>query len=161
MNANIKFRETTSDDSAQIAATMKEYWGGEPLVIRGKNYFPSKLNGIIAESGDKLMGFLFYELQGNDCEIVVFEVFDKYQGLGTRFLDLMKQIAKKKQCTRLYLMTTNDHLDALRFYQRRGFTICGIHLNSVAIGRKMKPGIPEVGEYGIPLRDEIDLELVL
>ncbi len=158
---NIKIRETKPEDSAFIAKTMKEYWGGEPLVIRGKNYFPSKLNGFIAQDGEKLIGFIFYELQGSDCEIIVFEVFDKFQGIGTQLLDCVKDKARKKQCTRLHLMTNNDNLDALRFYQRRGFTICGIHLNTVAAARKMKPAIPEVGEYGIPLRDEIDLEFFL
>lgn len=57
-------------------------------------------------------------------------------------------------------MTHNDNLDALRFYQRRGFHICGIHLNSMAIARSIK-ACPEIGDYGIPVRDEIDLELNL
>ena len=158
---NIKIRETTPADSALISSTMKEYWGGEPLVIRGKNFFPSKLEGFFAQLDEKLIGFVFYELQGSDCEIIVFEVFDKFKGTGTALLDRAKEKARKKHCTRLHLMTNNDNLDALRFYQRRGFTICGIHLNSVEISRKMKPGIPEIGEYGIPLRDEIDLECIL
>jgi GNAT superfamily N-acetyltransferase len=161
MNQNVKIRETTPDDSAMIASVMKEYWGGEPLVIRGENFYPSKLNGLIAQSNEKLAGFLFYDIQGKDCEVIVFEVFDKFKGLGTQLLDLMKDIARKKQCKRIFLMTNNDNLDALRFYQRRGFVICGIHINSVAVSRKMKPSIPEIGEYGIPLRDEIDLEFML
>lgn len=159
--SDIKIRETTPEDSVLISSIMKKHWGGEPLVIRGENYFPSKLNGMIAYSGAKLIGFLFFDLQGADCEVVVFEVFDKFKGIGTQFLDFLKQIARKNQCRRIYLMTNNDNLDALRFYQRRGFTICGIHINSVERSRKMKPSIPEIGEYGIPLRDEIDLEFIL
>ncbi|WP_157452884.1 hypothetical protein [Brevibacillus sp. SKDU10] len=57
------------------------------------------------------------------------------------------------------MMTTNDNLEALRFYQRRGFVITGIRINAVEIARQMKPTIP-VGDFGIPIRDEIDLEFV-
>jgi len=56
---------------------------------------------------------------------------------------------------------TNGNLGALRFYQRRGFRIAAVRPNGVAASRRLKPGIPEVGEYGIPIRDEIELELML
>ena len=58
-------------------------------------------------------------------------------------------------------ITTNDDLDAIRFYQRRGWTITAVHVNALAESRKIKPSIPEIGNYGIPLRDEIEFELVL
>lgn len=157
---DIRYRESTPEDSDQIALMMQEHWGGEPLVVRAKNYFPSKLNGVIAQRADKWVGFLFYDFQGNDCEIIVFEVFEKFKGIGTKILDKFKEIARNKRCERIYLMTHNDNLDALRFYQTRGFHICGIHLNSMEIARQIKPG-PEIGDYGIPIRDEIDLELML
>lgn len=88
----------------------------------------------------------------------MFEIFEKFKGLGTKLLDELKILAKHKGCHKLFLMTTNDNLDALRFYQRRGFHICGIHLNSVTNSRKIKPTIAMVGDYGIPVKDEIDLE---
>ena len=86
---NIVFRETTSEDSSQTVFMMEKYWGGEPLVIKTKNYYPSKLNGIIAQLNDSWIGFLFYDLQGDDCEIIVFEVFEKFKGIGTKILELL------------------------------------------------------------------------
>jgi hypothetical protein len=60
----------------------------------------------------------------------------------------------------VWLTTTNDNLDALRFYQRRGFRISAVRPRAVERARAtLKPEIPEVGAYGIPVRDEIDLEL--
>ena len=56
-------------------------------------------------------------------------------------------------------MTTNDNLDALRFYQKKGFNISGISLDSVKKSKELKPSIGKVGDYGIPVRDEIDLSL--
>lgn len=161
MNRELIFKEADANDSVFIKELMTEHWGGEPLVIRGKNYYPSTLNGIMVLDNKKVIGFLFYDIQDRVCEIVVFEIFEKFQGIGTVVLEKLKVIAKNKQCNKLYLMTTNDNLEALRFYQKRGFHICGIHLDSVKVSRKMKPCIGETGDYGIPVRDEIDLEFLL
>ena len=136
MNA-FTMRLTTPDDAEMVSGLMEKHWGGEPLVIRAQNYYPSKLEGILALSGDKIIGFLFFAVQGKSCEIVVFEVFNKFQGIGTKVLEKLKIIAKVKGCNRIYLMTNNDNLDALRFYQRRDFHICAIHIDSVKVARKM------------------------
>jgi hypothetical protein len=59
----------------------------------------------------------------------------------------------------LRVTTTNGNLSALH-YQRRGFRIVAVRPDAAA-SRRTKPGIPEVGEYGIPIRDEIELVLML
>ena len=64
----------------------------------------------------------------------------------------------KSGCNRLWVITTNDNLDALRFYQRRGFRITKVHTDALTERRKLKPEIPETGLYEIPMRDEIELE---
>jgi GNAT superfamily N-acetyltransferase len=58
----------------------------------------------------------------------------------------------------LRVTTTNDNLDALRFYQRRGFQIVAVRPGAVDESRRVKPSIPVIGEHGIPIRDEIELE---
>ena len=57
--------------------------------------------------------------------------------------------------------STNDNIDALRFYQKAGFGIVAVHRHAVTLSRRLKPEIPLAGENGIPIRDEIELELVL
>lgn len=157
----ITIRLTTPDDAEMVSQLMESHWGGEPLVVRTEKFYPSQLPGMLACQDDQIIGFLFYEIRDKTCEIVVIEVLDKFKGVGTTLIDKLKDIAKDKHCHRLYLTTHNDNLDALRFYQRRGFHICAIHLDSVKKLRDMKPGIPMVGDYDIPSRDEIDLELIL
>lgn len=161
MATAIKLRSSTPKDTKWLEELMTRDWGGLPLVIRGKKYYPASLDGIIAENENGIAGFLFYEVRDQDCEIIVFEIFDKFKGTGTQILNQLKEIATNKKCRRLYLMTTNDNLDALRFYQKRGFHICGIHLDSVKISRQIKPTIGMTGDHGIPVRDEIDLEFLL
>ena len=69
--------------------------------------------------------------------------------------------AREAGCTRLWLITTNDNLDALQFYQRRSFRIAAVHSNAAEQTRRLKPTIPLVGDHGIPIRDEIELERLL
>jgi len=71
------------------------------------------------------------------------------------------EVARKEKSTRLWLITTNDNLLALGFYQRRGFHICAVNPDAITEARKIKPSIPQIGLEGIPLRDEIVLEISL
>jgi ribosomal protein S18 acetylase RimI-like enzyme len=160
-NLLINVRPSNSTDSVWIKNLMEKDWGGEPLLIRGEKFYPTRLNGIIAEQENNRVGFLFYEIRDQDCEIIVFEVFNKFQGIGTQLLEELKKIVKKNHCNRIFLMTTNDNLDALRFYQKKGFSLCKLHVDSVKISRKIKPTIGLIGDYGIPVRDELDLELFI
>lgn len=64
-------------------------------------------------------------------------------------------------CKRIFLITTNDNLHALGFYQRRGFELVSINRNALSETRKLKPNLPLTGMNNIPLWDEIELEMVL
>ena len=59
------------------------------------------------------------------------------------------------------LITTNDNTHALRFYQKLGFELTALYCHAVDLSRKLKPSIPETGQDGIPIRDEIELQLRL
>jgi hypothetical protein len=52
-------------------------------------------------------------------------------------------------------------MNALRFYQKRGFVLVALHRNALELSRKLKPEISLIGNAGIPLRDEIELEIML
>lgn len=78
---------------------------------------------------------------------------------GGRHQALVDTVERETGASRLWLVTTNDNLDALRFYQRRRFTISEVRLGAVEGARRsLKPTIPAVGRFGIPIRDEIILE---
>ena len=67
------------------------------------------------------------------------------------------RLAAEMGCSR-WVVTTNDNVDALRFYQRRGFRLVAVRCGAVDDSRRtLKPSIPLAGDYGIPLRDEIEL----
>ena len=75
---------------------------------------------------------------------------------------LLEDRARRLGCTRLWVLTTNDNVDALRFYQRRGFRLSTLRPGAVDEARRnLKPQISETGDYGIRLRDEIELTMDL
>jgi hypothetical protein len=60
------------------------------------------------------------------------------------------------------VVTTNDNLAALQFYQRRGFRLVLLRPGAVDGSREfLKPEIPTLGAHGIALRDELELEMML
>ena len=83
----------------------------------------------------------------------------QWGGVGSALVGEVERIAHAAGCGRLWLITTNDNVDALRFYQPRGFRLVALHAGTVDDSRAgLKPEIPKVGEHGIPLRDELELE---
>jgi hypothetical protein len=56
---------------------------------------------------------------------------------------------------------TNDNWPTFRYYQRRRFRIVAVHTGVVDMMRQMNPSIPERGVEGVPVRDEIALEILL
>jgi hypothetical protein len=65
--------------------------------------------------------------------------------------------ARKHGSRNIWMVTSNDNLDALRFYQRRGYRLVTVHAGAIDMARRLKPSIPPIGNHGIPLRDEIEL----
>jgi len=73
----------------------------------------------------------------------------------------MIRLAEDKGCEKIVLVTTNDNINALCFYQKRGFDMVRIYHNALDKSRSLKPEIPLVGENDIPLKHEIEFELLL
>ena len=102
-----------------------------------------------------------YIIKNNECEICSLNSFIENIGIGTNLICKVKEFAKENNCNRVKLITTNDNINALKFYQKRGFTFANIYKNSIEISRKLKPQIPMYAENGLPIRDEIELECEL
>jgi len=149
------------DDKAWVLEIIRG-WGADFIVTRGRKVFAAELPGFIAHSSDgEPVGLVTFEIVGDQCEIVTLDAFVKFQGIGTDLTEHVKAAARTADCKRLWLITTNDNIDAIRHYQRRGFTIATVHASALIHSRKLKPSIPEIGAYGIPVRDEIEFEMSL
>ena len=137
-------------------------WGADFIVSRGRRIFAAELEGFIARDDDgERVGLVTYEVLDNECEIVTLDAFTKFTGIGTKLVGAVIDRFKGMDVKCLWLITTNDNLDAIRFYQKRGFTIAAVHVNAIENSRRLKPSIPVIGCYGIPIRDEIEFEMIL
>lgn len=131
-------------------------FGGRLQVRLGSVVDPLACPGLVAERDGQPVGIVTYDADGDDVEVVYIEVTAKHQGVGTRLLDAVED---RTGAQRLWLVTTNDNLDALRFYQRRGFRIREVRPGASDEARRtLKPSMSEVGNFGIPIRDEIVVE---
>jgi N-acetylglutamate synthase-like GNAT family acetyltransferase len=154
-------RPVQPSDSEWILDIVRS-WGADFVISRARVIYPSRIDGFYAvDDQAKRLGLVTYEIIDDQCEIVTLDAFEKYQGIGTKLLDTVVHDATLRGCRRLWLITTNDNLDAMRFYQRRGLAIAAVYAGALDTSRKLKPSIPLVGNYGIPMRDEIEFELVL
>ena len=117
--------------------------------------------GFLAWRAEEPVGLITYEILGDACEITVLLSVVEKIGVGSALIGAVKEMARQAGCHRLWLITTNDNTPALRFYQRRGFTLAALHVNALEYSRRLKPEIPLIGLDGIPLRDEIELEMPL
>jgi N-acetylglutamate synthase-like GNAT family acetyltransferase len=162
MGPDIQIRLTTASDSEQIRLFTREQWADEFVVAHGVIYHPDQLPGfIVKDEKDAILGLATYSLNPPNCELVTLNAEPPGKGVGTALVSAVVDAAKKAKCTRLWLITTNDSVDALAFYQKRGFHLVAVHPNALDVSRKLKPTIPLIASNGIPLRDEIEMELIL
>jgi len=156
---NFNIRPVAADDKDWVGKFIAERWGGDFVIAHEVIYYPRKLAGFVAEQEAEKVGLVTYHLVEHSCEIVTIDSTRSNQGVGTALIEAVRTMAQKAGCTRLWLVTTNDNIHALRFYQKRGFELVAVHRNAVTRSRRQKPSIPLNGENGIPIRDEIELEL--
>jgi GNAT superfamily N-acetyltransferase len=155
----VRVREGAAADHADLRRFLSERHSAR-VARRGELVDPLEQSALIAERKDgSPAGVLTYAIEGDECEIRTLHAAERWAGAGTALLKAVEQAAAERGCRRLWVLTTNDNVDALRFYQRRGFRLVELHPGAVDDSRvRLKPEIPETGEYGIPLRDEIVLD---
>jgi GNAT superfamily N-acetyltransferase len=117
------------------------------------------LPGLVAQSGGTRLGPATFSLKQGECEVVSLDVIVQAQGIGASLVREVEAAARQADDRRLWLITIEDNPEALRFYHRRGFRPTTIHREAIAHSRELKPCISETSPFGIPLRDEIELEL--
>ncbi|MFJ7734022.1 GNAT family N-acetyltransferase [Lysinibacillus sp. NPDC097231] len=137
----------------------KEHWGSTEMVISSGIYDCSQLDGFAFVDGkNTTLGLVTYIIRGQECEIISLDSIVEGQGIGSFLVQAVEKMAFDNNCTKITLITTNDNLHALKFYQKRGYHLVEILQNAVAQARAYKPEIPLIGNDGIPIRDEIRLE---
>jgi GNAT superfamily N-acetyltransferase len=148
-------------DGPWIRALVERAWGGPTVAVHDTIYTPSDLPGFKALLGGERAGLVTYRVDARACEVVTLNSMVEGRGVGSALMEAVRARALELGCSRLWLVTTNDNLGALWFYAKRGFRLVRVDLGAVDRARRLKASIPLTGEHGIPMRDELELEILL
>lgn len=146
---------------AYINQVIKDKWSGPMVASMGKLLSTKSLPGYICVDDDMIQGFVLYNIEYGSCEIVVMESNRENRGLGTALVNAVIEVARTNGCKRVWLVTTNDNTHAIRFYQRKGFNLKEVHINSMEKLRQLKPEIPLTGNDHIPVMHEFEFEVLI
>ena len=150
--------EIRESDKLLVNEFVKKNWGSTQSVSRGNVFDITRLKGYICKQNNIITGLITYHINGPDCEIVTLDSTVNNKGLATQLINKVVREAKQNKCERVWLITTNDNIKAIRFYQRRGFEWTAFYRNAMGESRKLKPEIPQLGHDGIPIKHEIEFE---
>jgi len=158
---NLTTRQFTDADRAYLRAELLRNWGSTTISSRGVPFRADELEGFIAEVDGKPVGQVTLALGNDECEIITLSTSatGEDRGVGSSLLFRATDEALARRCTRTFLTTTNDNLRALAFYQRRRFRIRAVYPGMIDRYRQSQPNIPLLAPNGLPIRDEIELEL--
>lgn len=148
-------------DRERVRRFLAEHWGESCMVLRGEKVEASEAPGFIAWEAGEIIGLITFRLMGEECEILSLDSLRENRGIGTALTQKVICLAREAGLSKVKLITTNDNIRALRFYQRRGFDMAALHHDALKVSREMKPSIPLIGLEGIPLRHEIEFVMEL
>lgn len=173
-------RPLERSDREWVAHFLDERWGTTQIVSRGRAVYGHLLPGFMAERNAEAaaekrgegtaaeerdeetaaenIGLITVHIGDKECEITTLDSLDESVGVGSALVEAVENWAREAGIERLWLVTTNDNLDALKFWQKRGYELVTVHRNAIADARRIKPQIPITGLNGITIRDEIELE---
>lgn len=152
---NISYRSIENSDKNLINKFIVKHWGSEKVVVHSTEYFPANLPGYIAQYGNLIVGLITFKFLEISCEIITINSEIEKFGIGSELIKLVEKETRKNNIDTIWLITTNDNIKAIEFYQKRGFQLVEVYPNAVIESRKLKPDIPIFAENGIPIRDEL------
>lgn len=155
---NIQKLDATYRDN--VNAYIRYLWGGPQIITRGNLYDTSDLPGFVAEGDRALLGAVLYRMEKDECEVSALFSLVQGIGVGTRLLDAVVEAAKAQHARRLWLITTNDDTQAIRFYQKYGFSLKAVHIGAFEVTRRLKKELPARGNDGIPIEHEFEFEIL-
>ena len=157
----IEIQSLSSDDAAIVKTIAETQWGDNLVIVHGSKFYLDQLPGYKAMHGKTWVGLITYDIKDEICEIVSLDSFIPGMGTGRKLVETVAQTAREAGCKKIILITTNDNLNAIGFYQKIGFQMVWVEPDAVSRSREIKPAIPLIAENGLPIRDEITFQMDL
>lgn len=151
----------TDQNRSVINGFIMDHWYTTQMVLRGKIIDMTKVHGIACFENNVVIALITFIIYDDLLEITSLDSLREKQGTGTMLVEKAIQTAKAQGLKKVVVITTNDNINAIGFYQKRGFDMAKLYRNALDVSRNLKPEIPLIGENAIPLRHEIEFELIL
>ncbi len=162
MLTEIVILPSAAGDREFLVSELVEHWNSTTIWSRDVRYEADKLPCFIAWRHGERIGHVTFAHDGGETEIVTLASRVEDAGVGTALLSAAITEARRHASRRVFLTTTNDNLRALAFYQKRGWRLVRVWPGMIDLYReRYDKAIPLIGMNGIPLRDEIELEIAL
>ena len=162
VSRDITVRAYDADDERWANELLETGLGGRYQARRGSLVDVMDADALVAERDGTPVGLLAFRPDGDDVELAALVVSEPGRGIGTALVEAFLVTAGKRRHRSAWVVTTNDNLDALRLYQRRGFRLAALRAGAVdEARRRLKPSIAPVAASGIPIRDELELTIDL
>lgn len=146
----------------EIRQTVKQFfithWGSSEMVVSTGVYHCDQLEGFYVIDEKEIVGLVTYRVKQQEVEIISLDCIYEGKGIGSALLNRVEEVARENQLQKITLITTNDNLHAIRFYQKRGYRVMEIRLDAVKKARLIKPTIPFFSDAQIAIQDEWLLE---
>jgi GNAT superfamily N-acetyltransferase len=157
----VEFEIRPITDRAFLDELLRLRWSGGALILRGKIVHPKDVEALAAYHDGRLAGVATWRLEGPVIYLATLNNITEQRGVGVALLEAVMKLGRQKGSALLRVIVTNDNINALGFYQRRGFRIVAVHPGAIDTIRTLLPNIPTMGANRIPIRDEIELEIDL
>ncbi len=156
----MRIRDLLPEDRAWADRLIAAHQGTRITARLGEVVDPLDLPGLVAELDGTRVGLAtVHETAQRGLEVVTLHAQPRGTGAGTQLLQTAVQVAAASGHRRLWLVTTNDNLEAIHFYLRRGLHVAAVHRDAVERDRALRPDIPaKNASNGLPLRDLVELE---
>ena len=157
----IEFQALSSDDRTIVKSIAESQWGDNLIIVHGNEFHLDQLPGFKALHGLTWVGLVTYDIKDEICEIVSLDSFIPSMGTGRKLVNKVVETAREAGCKKIILITTNDNLNAIGFYQKIGFQMVWVEPDAVTRSWAMKPSIHLTAENGLPIKTEITFQINL
>jgi ribosomal protein S18 acetylase RimI-like enzyme len=148
-------------DRTALEEMLRLRWSDGTIFVRGRLLGPPDVEAFGAYLNDRLQGIVTWRVEEGTLYLLTMNNITDRRGVSTALVRAVMAMGREKGFKFMRALLTNDNWPGFRFYQKRGFRLVGVHTGVVDMMRQIKPSIPEKGVDGIPMRDELELEIVL
>ena len=157
----MEWKRISTSDRTLVDEFIRQQWYTTTMIIRGKEIDMTQTDGFYVKEQEDIIGLITYFVSDDVLEVISLNSLRENQGIGTKLVDAVIREAKDRKLKKILVVTTNDNINAIKFYQKRGFDMACLYHNALDLSRKIKPEIPLIGDHSIPLRHEIEFELLI